>query len=291
MKNKQVENTIREFNVNKLLLEQDARCPYITTMRFAFHSRSRLYMVFDYCLGGELYYQIGKRGRLPESLARNYAAEIALSIGYLHRLSIVYRDLKPENLLLDADGHVNLVDFGLSLDGLDSPTSGSTSFCGTTEYLAPEILQFQSHGSCVDWWAFGMVLYEMLTGLPPWYSYNQNEVIDGIKNKPLVLPSYLSEHACSVLTALLCKDPLQRLGSDRDLDDIARHPFFQQVQWSDVAQRKCKVGFVPPDSGIACNFDTEFTDSKLDLESDYHSPCEGDPFTGFYYDSEDPVNC
>mmetsp|Transcript_19019 Transcript_19019/g.31709 ORF Transcript_19019/g.31709 Transcript_19019/m.31709 type:complete len:492 (-) Transcript_19019:2664-4139(-) len=291
IRSKQMENTKRELDVHVMLTQQEIRCPYIVPMKYAFHSRSRLYMVFNYCPGGELYYHIGQRGRLPEAFARFYAAEIALALGYLHSKGIVYRDLKPENLLLDEDGHINVVDFGLCKDGMSSPTEGSNSFCGTTEYLAPEILQCKNHGSAVDWWSFGMVLYEMLTGLPPWYSYKQKEVIDGILHRKLDFPSYVSTDAQDLIRKLLCRDPAKRMGSKHDFDDLVDHPFFSAIDWDQLAQRNIDPAFVPPNGSLACNFDSEFTSARLEAERDYLPPQSRDPFTGFYFDSEDPVNC
>jgi serine/threonine protein kinase len=289
---KQLENTRREFKVHMMLCEQEIQCPNIAPLRFAFHSRSRLYMVFDYCAGGELYFHIGQRGRLPEALARFYAAQIALAIGYLHSNGVAYRDLKPENLLLDGEGNINVVDLGLCKDGMRSATQGSQSFCGTTEYLAPEILNYQEHGLAVDWWSYGMVLYEMLTGLPPWYSYKQEEVVRGILGGELTFPPYVSEPARELIAGLLCRDPAKRLGSARGVEDFIDLPFFKAIDWVALARRELRAPFRPPQDtqGEACNFDVEFTSSRIEAERDHVPPVPSDPFGRFYYDSEDPVH-
>lgn len=293
IRSKQLDNTKREFRVHRLLVEQEIQCPNITPLRFAFHSRSRLYMVFDYCAGGELYFHIGQRGRLPEALARFYGAQMALAIGYLHSNSVAYRDLKPENLMLDAEGNIHLVDLGLCKDGMTSATSGSSSFCGTVEYLAPEILNYQEHGLAVDWWSYGMVLFEMLTGLPPWYSYKQDEVVQGILKGNLEFPAFLSNDAKDLISKLLDRNPARRMGSGKGVEDLIDHPFFASVDWVALARSEVTPPFTPPSdsNSLACNFDQEFTNSKINTEHDYLPPSSSDPFGRFYYDSEDPVNC
>mmetsp|Transcript_2959 Transcript_2959/g.5661 ORF Transcript_2959/g.5661 Transcript_2959/m.5661 type:complete len:532 (-) Transcript_2959:308-1903(-) len=288
---KQLENTKREFKVHVMLACQEAQCPNITPLRYAFHTRSRLYLVFDFCSGGELYYHIGQRGRLPEALARFFGAQVALALGYLHSNGIAYRDLKPENLLLDADGNIQLVDLGLCKDGMRSATTGSSSFCGTTEYLAPEILSYQEHGLAVDWWSYGMVLYEMLTGLPPWYSYEQENVIQNILRADLEFPSYVSDAAKDLITKLLCRDPAARLGSMDDVEELISHPFFEEIDWVALARNEVQPPFVPPSNGdLVCNFDTEFTEASVEVERDSFPSPSNDPFGRFYFDCEDPVN-
>jgi serine/threonine protein kinase len=148
----QVEHTITERRVLGR-----TKHPFIVTLHFAFQTGKKLYFVLDYCSGGELFFHLGRCGRLRESLACFYSAEITLALSHLHSVGIVYRDLKPENILLDKDGHVKLADFGLSKEGIPNGVSGTGSFCGTAEYLAPEILNRAGHGTGVDWWALGMV--------------------------------------------------------------------------------------------------------------------------------------
>jgi RAC serine/threonine-protein kinase len=170
IKRNQVEHTKTERNVLG-----NVRHPFIVGLNMAFQSKDKLYFVLDYCAGGELFFHLNKLGKFPESRARFYAAEIILAISYVHKLGIIYRDLKPENVLLDAKGHVRLTDFGLSKEGINSSSSGANSFCGTPEYLAPEILDRQGHGHAVDWWSLGALLYEMLTGLPPFYCQDKEK--------------------------------------------------------------------------------------------------------------------
>lgn len=147
--------------------------PFIARMHSAFQDHSTLFFVLDYCAGGELFFHLSRLKCFTEPMARFYAAEITLAIDHIHGLNVVYRDLKPENILLGQDGHVKLVDFGLAKENVCNYDQGANSFCGTYEYLAPEVLARKGHGKAVDWWNLGMVLFEMLTGLPPWYTKEQ----------------------------------------------------------------------------------------------------------------------
>ena len=142
--------------------------PFIMHMYSAFQSENFLFMMLEYCRGGELLFHLARRRRFSESAARFYAAELVLALEYLHRHDIVFRDLKPENILLDAEGHLRLGDFGLAKCGVEAPERGALSMCGTPEYMAPEVLAQQEYGQSVDWWSLGMLTYEMMTGYPPW---------------------------------------------------------------------------------------------------------------------------
>ena len=159
MKRNQVEHTKTERSVLGRIDH-----PFIVGMKFAFQSHDKLYFVLDYCAGGELFFHLGKEGKFSEERSRLYAAEIALGLQYLHGFDVIYRDLKPENVLLTHDGHIRLTDFGLSKEGISHNIHGTKSFCGTPEYLAPEILNRSGHGRGVDWWSLGALLYEMLCG-------------------------------------------------------------------------------------------------------------------------------
>ncbi len=149
--------------------------PFVVALRFAFQTADKLYMVTDYCRGGELFFHLKKMRTFPEPMVRFFAAELVCALSHLHSLDIVYRDLKPENVLLDAEGHVHITDFGLSKDDVSDPR-GATTFCGTPEYLAPEMLinrkSREGYGKAVDWWSLGTLIFEMLTGWPPFYDKN-----------------------------------------------------------------------------------------------------------------------
>jgi serine/threonine protein kinase len=150
--------------------------------------------------------------KFPEHLVRFYCAEIALALDALHANGVVYRDLKPENILLDDEGHIKLADFGLAKEGVSEAAEGAYSLCGTPEYLSPEVLDRQGHGTAVDWWNLGMVTYEMLTGLPPWYTTDREKLFDRLRNSPLKFPFYVNRPAASLIQGLLTRDPRKRLG-------------------------------------------------------------------------------
>ena len=207
VKRKQVEHTKTERRVLGY-----TRHPNIVTLHYAFQSRTKLYFVLDYCAGGELFFHLGRLGRFKEDMACFYTAQLVLALGHLHKLKVVYRDMKPENVLLDSKGNIKIADFGLSKEGIANSTSGTGSFCGTPEYLAPEILARRGHGTAVDWWSLGMILYEMLTGLPPWYTRDRKLLYESIRRAPLTVPEYVSPLAVSVLKGLLERNPAKRLG-------------------------------------------------------------------------------
>ncbi|CAK4630344.1 hypothetical protein LEN26_010076 [Aphanomyces euteiches] len=261
IKRNQVEHTRTERHVLGYV-----RHPFIVGLNYAFQTVDKLYFVLDYCAGGELFFHLGKVQRFKEPRARFYAAEITLAIEYVHNLDIIYRDLKPENVLLDENGHIRLTDFGLSKEGIQDDFSGANSFCGTPEYLAPEILNRSGHGRAVDWWSLGALLYEMLTGLPPFYCRDRDKLFEKIRQGELTFPKYLSPAAIDLLSKLLERDPTKRLGTGpTDAREIKEHPFFSEIQWEQLA-----LGQVPPPWRPSFNgaldtsqFDKEFTDMPI----------------------------
>lgn len=190
----QVEHTKTERNVLGKVNH-----PFIVGLNMAFQTSDKLFFVLDYCSGGELFFHLGKVGRFPEPRAKFYTAEIVLALEYVHGLGVVYRDLKPENVLLDSKGNVRLTDFGLSKEGVRDHSTGANSFCGTPEYIAPEVILRQGHGRAVDWWSTGALLFEMLAGLPPFYSKNREQMFEKIMRAELSCPSFMSEVSyCSI---------------------------------------------------------------------------------------------
>jgi RAC serine/threonine-protein kinase len=287
IKRNQVEHTKTERSVLGYV-----KHPFIVGMNMAFQSKDKLYFVLDYCAGGELFFHLGKLGKFPEPRARFYAAEIVLAISYVHSLDIIYRDLKPENVLLDARGHVRLTDFGLSKEGISSSSSGANSFCGTPEYLAPEILNRQGHGRAVDWWSLGALLYEMLTGLPPFYCQDRDKLFEKIRKSELHYPASLSRPAKSLLRGLLTRDPQLRLGSGpEDAEAIKRHEFFVEIDWEKLATGQIPPPWEPQISGSldTSQFDKEFTTlpvfspQSLQLPHGFGSTPAENPFEGFTF--------
>merc|ERR1719217_1163827 len=240
VKRNQVEHTKAERNVL-----ETCHHPFIVSLRYAFQTPKKLYFVLEYCPGGELFFHLSRAGRFSEGRCRFYASELLLAIGYLHALNIIYRDLKPENVLLDAEGHVKLTDFGLSKEGIKDNYSAK-SMCGTPEYLAPEILDKTGHGKAVDWYSLGALMYEMLTGLPPFYTRDREKLFERIRRGELAYPSYITPVTKSLLQSLLESDPSKRIGGGTgDGEEVKAHPFFSGIDWLAILQRRVSPPFRP----------------------------------------------
>ena len=239
-----------------------ARHPYIVGLTMAFQTADKLFFVLDYCAGGELFFHLGKHGRFPEDRTKFYAAQITLALEYVHKLGVIYRDLKPENVLLDSKGNIRLTDFGLSKEGVRGHSSGASSFCGTPEYIAPEVLKRQGHGRAVDWWSLGALTYEMISGLPPFYSRNRDTMFDKIMKADITFPPFMSAEAKDILSKLLERDPQERLGSgEGDANELKAHPFFRATDWAELSKGNISSPWVPTVSGSldTSQFDEEFT--------------------------------
>ncbi|XP_028970491.1 serine/threonine-protein kinase Sgk1 isoform X2 [Esox lucius] len=260
LKKKEEKHIMSERNV----LLKNIKHPFLVGLHYSFQTAEKLYFVLDYINGGELFYHLQRERCFLEPRARFYTAEIASALGYLHSLNIVYRDLKPENILLDSQGHIILTDFGLCKENIE-PNGTTSTFCGTPEYLAPEVLHKQPYDRTVDWWCLGAVLYEMLYGLPPFYSRNTAEMYDNILNKPLQLKPNISNAAKHILEGLLQKDRTQRLGHTDDFEEIKNHVFFSPINWDDLTAKKLTPPFNPNVTGPndLRHFDPEFTDEPV----------------------------
>ncbi|CAH1404073.1 unnamed protein product [Nezara viridula] len=235
--------------------------PFIVDLMYAFQTEGKLYLILEYLSGGELFMHLEREGIFLEDTACFYLSEIILALDHLHRQGIIYRDLKPENILLDAQGHLKLTDFGLCKEHISEGTITHT-FCGTIEYMAPEILTRSGHGKAVDWWSLGALMYDMLTGAPPFTAENRKKTIEKILRGKLILPPYLTPDARDLIRKLLKRQVAQRLGSSPgDVDIIQRHPFFKNINWRDVMCRKVDAPFKPSLSGAddVSQFDTKFT--------------------------------
>jgi serine/threonine protein kinase len=175
--------------------------PFIVGLHFAFQTSTKLCLILDYCSGGDLSKHLKIEGRFSEQKAKLYLCEILLALQDLHLKDIIYRDLKPDNVVLDEDGHSKLTDFGLSKEGVMEHTSGARSFCGSIAYLAPEMLRKAGHGKAVDWYLLGVLFYEMLIGIPPYYAPSKEELFANIEHGSLKMPAGLTPSAVD----LLCK--------------------------------------------------------------------------------------
>lgn len=236
----EVEHTMTE---NRVL--QTAKHPFLTELIYSFQTHDRLVFVMEYVNGGELFFHLSREKVFSESRSRFYGAEITLALQYLHKNKIVYRDLKLENLLIDSDGHIKITDFGLCKEEISFADTTKT-FCGTPEYLAPEVLEDNDYGHAVDWWGFGVVLYEMLCGRLPFYNRDHEVLFELILSEPVRFPSRLTDVSKSILDGLLTKEPQKRLGGGvRDAEEVMEHQFFEALDWTDVMNKKIPPPFKP----------------------------------------------
>ncbi|XP_075536916.1 protein kinase, cAMP-dependent, catalytic subunit 3 isoform X1 [Dermacentor variabilis] len=283
---KQVEHVKNE----KAILLQ-VQHPFIIRMSWTHHDATCLYMLFEYVSGGELFTYLRNAGRFTSATGSFYAAEIVLALEYLHRMHIVYRDLKPENLLLDREGHLKITDFGFAKKLHDSDWSvlamavalrgglrsqspplrlvaerddfseesiRTWTLCGTPEYLAPEIIQSKGHNRAVDWWALGVLIYEMLAGYPPYFDDNPFAIYEKILAGKVEWPRHIDPVAKDLIKKLLVNDRTKRLGSMKNgAEDVKRHRWFKGTNWEDVLEKKLKPPIVPKVShdGDTGNFD------------------------------------
>lgn len=176
--------------------------PFIVKLHYSFQNKENLFMILDFCPGGDLGQALQREGRFSEQRSKLYIAEVLTALEELHSKDIIYRDLKPDNILLDSEGHAVLTDFGLSKEEVSEYFNGAKSFCGSVAYLAPEMLKRQGHGKAVDWYLLGVVLYEMVTGTPPYYADTKDQLFDNIENAKLKFPSGLSEDIRSLLKSV-----------------------------------------------------------------------------------------
>lgn len=219
--------------------------PFVTTLIASFSDAESLYMLLDYCPGGEIFSYLRRARRFNEPTSKFYAAEITMTIEFLHDMEgIAYRDLKPENILLDADGHIKLVDFGFAKELGDRETY---TLCGTPEYLAPEVIHNSGHGLAVDWWALGILIYEFLVGQPPFWDQNPMRIYEQIVQGRLRFPQNVMSPAAQNIVSLLCKtNPTERLGYiSGGSARVRSHPFFEGIKWDDLYHRRIKGPIIP----------------------------------------------
>ncbi|XP_054451274.1 ribosomal protein S6 kinase alpha-2 [Pteronotus mesoamericanus] len=235
--------------------------PFIVKLHYAFQTEGKLYLILDFLRGGDLFTRLSKEVMFTEEDVKFYLAELALALDHLHGLGIIYRDLKPENILLDEEGHIKITDFGLSKEAIDHDKR-AYSFCGTIEYMAPEVVNRRGHTQSADWWSFGVLMFEMLTGSLPFQGKDRKETMALILKAKLGMPQFLSPEAQSLLRALFKRNPCNRLGAGSDgVEEIKRHPFFVTIDWNKLYRKEIKPPFKPavgrPEDTF--HFDPEFT--------------------------------
>jgi serine/threonine protein kinase SCH9 len=263
---KEVAHTLGERNILVRTAMTDSA--FIVGLKFSFQTPTDLYLVTDYMSGGELFWHLQKEGRFNEARAKFYVAELILALQHLHRHDIVYRDLKPENILLDANGHIALCDFGLSKANLAGSDTTNT-FCGTTEYLAPEVL-LDEHGytKMVDFWSLGVLVFEMCCGWSPFYAEDTQQMYRNIAFGKVRFPrDALSTEGRNFVKGLLNRNPRHRLGANGGAAELKVHPFFADVDWDALAAKKVVPPFKPKikSETDVSNFDPEFTNALSNM--------------------------
>lgn len=289
--------TVEQTKTERNILESVNRHPFVVKLFYAFQDHEKLYLILEYAQGGELFHHLAIERMFPEETASFYMAEIVLALEHLHKnLGVIYRDLKPENCLLDAEGHLLLTDFGLSKVAVDG--EGTKSFLGTVDYMAPEIVAGHEYGFSVDWWSLGALGHDLLTGSPPFTGGNNKKIQEKILSGKLKLPFFLGPDAKDLLTRLLRKDPKKRLGSNiaKDIQIIKTHRFFKKIDWAKLKRRELEPPIKPliTDPELAENFSTEFTGLSLspvvsrksiadNLDDFGPEPVSANPFGGFSF--------
>merc|ERR1711971_71151 len=260
IKKDEVEHTMTE---NRVL--QSTRHPFLIGLKYSFTTSDRLCFVMEYVNGGELFFHLSRERQFSEDRTRFYGAEITSAIEYLHKRGIIYRDLKLENLLLDKDGHIKIADFGLCKEDIQWGKTTKT-FCGTPEYLAPEVLEDNDYGRAVDWWGVGVLMYEMMVGRLPFYNRDgdHDRLFELILMDPVKFPRSISDDARDLLSGLLVKDPLTRLGGGpEDAEAVKGHQFFASINWTDLEKRRVTPPWKPQ---VTSETDTRYFDSEFTVK-------------------------
>ncbi|CAM4725454.1 unnamed protein product [Leuciscus chuanchicus] len=285
---------VKTVQTKRMMLEDFS---FIKVLGKGSFGKDRLFFVMEYVNGGDLMFQIQRSRKFDEARSRFYAAEVTSALMFLHQNGVIYRDLKLDNILLDAEGHCKLADFGMCKEGiLDGITT--TTFCGTPDYIAPEILQELEYGPSVDWWALGVLMYEMMAGQPPFEADNEDDLFESILHDDVLYPVWLSKEAVSILKAFMTKSPSKRLGCvvSQGLEEAIKvHPFFKEIDWVLLEQRKIKPPFKPriKTKRDVNNFDQDFTREEpvlTPVEDAIIKQINQDEFKGFSYFGDETLS-
>ncbi|KAG9285416.1 hypothetical protein G9A89_010891 [Geosiphon pyriformis] len=259
---KQVEHT----NNEKRILEQ-INHPFLVGLWGTFQDSANLYMVMDYVVGGELFSVLRKTQRFPDHVAKFYAAEVLLAFEYLHEKDIIYRDLKPENLLLDRNGHIKITDFGFAKHVPDI----TWTLCGTPDYLAPEVIQSKGYSKAVDWYSLGVLIFEMLAGYPPFYDEDHMRLYEKILGGRVKYPNFFEPVVKDLLKRLLTADLSKRFGNLKGgSEDIKNHNWFKGVDWDRLLRQDIEAPYIPHVNGDG---DTSNFDMYPEEREPYGKPC------------------
>ncbi|XP_074533579.1 protein kinase C, delta b isoform X2 [Halichoeres trimaculatus] len=251
-----VECTMVEKRVLALAWEN----PFLTHLYSTFQTKEHLFFVMEYLNGGDLMFHIQDKGRFDVKRATFYSAEIIVGLQFLHSKGIIYRDLKLDNVMLDKDGHIKIADFGMCKEKVFGEVR-ATTFCGTPDYIAPEILLGLKYTFSVDWWSFGVLVYEMLIGQSPFQGDDEEQLFEAIRTEDVYIPRLVNMDAKSLLELLFERDPSRRLGV---VGNIRAHPFFKSINWTALEKREVEPPFKPKvkSPGDCSNFDREFLSEK-----------------------------
>ncbi|XP_078505798.1 protein kinase C epsilon type [Lissotriton helveticus] len=280
----------------KRILALARKHPYLTQLYCCFQTKDRLFFVMEYVNGGDLMFQIQRSRKFDEPRSRFYAAEVTSALMFLHQHGVIYRDLKLDNILLDAEGHCKLADFGMCKEGILNGVT-TTTFCGTPDYIAPEILQELEYGPSVDWWALGVLMYEMMAGQPPFEADNEDDLFESILHDDVLYPVWLSKEAVSILKAFMTKNPNKRLGCipAQGLEEaIKQHAFFKEIDWNLLEEKKIKPPFKPriKTKRDVNNFDQDFTREEpvlTHVDDTIVKQINQEEFKGFSYFGEEQL--
>uniref|UniRef100_A0A6B2L7Y0 Protein kinase domain-containing protein n=1 Tax=Arcella intermedia TaxID=1963864 RepID=A0A6B2L7Y0_9EUKA len=277
LKKRAITCTITEKDILK-----QVRHPLIIKLYSTFQTTERVGFVMEYINGGQLFYHMRKVCNFDEDTTRFYSAEIITALEYLHSQHIIHRDLKPENILVNAQGHIVLTDFGLAKVDVTSD-EGASTFCGTMEYMPPEMIKGEKYGKPADFWSVGILIYDMLYGQPPFRNNNRKKLQEMILTKKIMFPSYWARDTHSIIKELTMRDPKQR----PKIEQIKKHPFFKKINWNKINKLETEAPFKPHiEKGLmdTSNIDPYYTDRATALSPAGPIPqSQEDKFLNFTY--------